>query len=159
MKLQFPTSEVQISKLVKEALSKGQKVRVLGSGHSRNSLAYSEDVIISLHNYRGVIHLEERSKQVTAKGSKPVNTEAILVRLQGYCAFIFTYLWYISFHSFSPPLSLLPRYHFYHRTQSELHYEYNLAVVRTDKLIPNDNNFLASVIRFIAVHGHNSSAN
>lgn len=63
-KLRLPKSEDDIVEVVKGALRDGHHMRVLGSGHSRNSLAHSEDIIISLHHYTGILHLDKQAKQV-----------------------------------------------------------------------------------------------
>lgn len=63
-KLELPGSEAAIVALVRRALKVGQKLRVLGSGHSRNRLAYSPDVIVSLERFKGAVHLDRLAKQV-----------------------------------------------------------------------------------------------
>ena len=64
LKVLLPQSEQEIVDIVKTAASKQQQVRVLGSGHSRNSLAFSEDVIVSLEGYKGTVHLDRQAQQV-----------------------------------------------------------------------------------------------
>lgn len=63
-KLELPRTEEAIVELVHSALKGGQQVRVLGSGHSRNRLSYSRDVIVSLERFKGVLHLDRHTQQV-----------------------------------------------------------------------------------------------
>ena len=65
--LRLPNSREQIVDLVRNVSSKGQKLRVLGSGHSLLPIAVSEDVTLSLHNFRGLVSIDLRAKQVTVK--------------------------------------------------------------------------------------------
>lgn len=53
--LRIPTSKDDVISIVRSAMEKGQKVRVVGSGHSWSAVAASEDVLISLYNYTGIV--------------------------------------------------------------------------------------------------------
>lgn len=53
--LRTPSSKDDIITIVKEAVDGGRKVRVVGSGHSWSSVAMSDDVIVSLWNYTGIV--------------------------------------------------------------------------------------------------------
>ena len=63
-KVKLPVTEADIVDLVLAALKSGHQVRVLGSGHSRNSLSYSRDVIVSLERFKGVVDLDKPAQQV-----------------------------------------------------------------------------------------------
>ena len=63
-KFKFPETKLAVVELVQSAKDRGQQVRVLGSGHSRNGLAGSRDVIVSLERFRGVVHLDKEAMQV-----------------------------------------------------------------------------------------------
>ena len=65
--LRAPTSREEIIELVRDIKNKQQKLRVLGSGHSLLPLAVSEEVTLSLHNYRGLMSVNLQAKQVTVK--------------------------------------------------------------------------------------------
>ena len=62
-KVYLPRSEGEIVDLVKVTLKEGRRLRVLGSGHTRNPLALS-DTLLSLHDYRGIVHLDKQAQQV-----------------------------------------------------------------------------------------------
>ena len=64
----FPTSIKEIQDIVREANENGQKLRVLGSGHSRSAIALSEDLYISLGKYRGLVAFDENAKLATFRG-------------------------------------------------------------------------------------------
>ena len=64
-KVESPSTKEKILQIVQYAIENGQRVRVLGSGHSRSAIALSDDVMVSLHHYNGVVDLNKQSKQVT----------------------------------------------------------------------------------------------
>ena len=67
-KVESPSTKEEILQIVSYAIENGQKLRVLGSGHSRSKLALSDDIIISLHRYKGVTKLDMLTKQVSEYG-------------------------------------------------------------------------------------------
>ena len=71
-KVKLPTTEDEVVQIVKAASIDGHQVRVLGAGHSRNSLAYSKDILISLIHYRGIVNLDRNSQQVRISYCFPV---------------------------------------------------------------------------------------
>ncbi len=69
-KLHLPTSEPEIVRIVERAAKRQHQVRVLGSGHSRNALSCSQDVIVSLDRYKGVVSLDRQAQEVSARVCK-----------------------------------------------------------------------------------------
>ena len=65
-KVRLPRSEAEIIEIIKNASQLHHQMRVLGSGHSRNSLAFSRDVILSLEHYKGVVSLDRKTQEVSA---------------------------------------------------------------------------------------------
>jgi hypothetical protein len=63
-----PTTEAEIVDLVKGS----QKVRVFGSGHSFNDGVVSEETLVSLDDYSGVVRRDLANKQLTVKGGTRV---------------------------------------------------------------------------------------
>ena len=66
--LKSPTTKDEIVEIVKFAFQNGRKIRVLGSGHSRSALALSEDILVSLHKFKGLVEVDLESKRVTVRG-------------------------------------------------------------------------------------------
>ena len=64
----YPATETEIVALVKEA----KKIRVCGSGHSFNSGIKTEETLVSLDNYSGVVHKDLENKQMTFKAGTRV---------------------------------------------------------------------------------------
>ena len=69
-KVESPSTKKEILQIVSYAIENGQKLRVLGSGHSRSRIALSDDIILSLHRYKGVTNLDMVTKQVSAHGKR-----------------------------------------------------------------------------------------
>ena len=65
--LHVPSTKEELVQLVKSASEDVRKVRVLGSGHSWSEVAQSEDILISLHNYAGVVSVDLQQKRVTVR--------------------------------------------------------------------------------------------
>lgn len=65
--LHIPSTKEELVQLVKSASEDVRKVRVIGSGHSWSQVAQSEDILISLHNYAGVVSVDVQEKTVTVK--------------------------------------------------------------------------------------------
>ena len=63
-KIESPGKKDEILQIVRYAIENRQKLRVLGSGHSRSKIALSDDIIVSLHRFKGVTKLNKQTKQV-----------------------------------------------------------------------------------------------
>ena len=51
--------------MVSEAVESGRSIRVVGAGHSRSRVAFSDDIIVSLHKYKGPFAFDQQAKQVS----------------------------------------------------------------------------------------------
>jgi L-gulonolactone oxidase len=58
----------EIQAIIADALDKGKNIRPLGSGHSWNPMASSDDIYISLYHYRGLVNVNSDKKQITVRG-------------------------------------------------------------------------------------------
>ena len=67
-KILAPSSVMEMASIVARARNKSQHIRVLGSGHSSSPVAVSEDIILSLHNYHGVVGIDKERKRASVKG-------------------------------------------------------------------------------------------
>ena len=67
-KILFPESEKEIQNIVKKALEEDQKIRVMGSGHSFTPVSATNDILISLDNYQGLISSDKENLTATVKG-------------------------------------------------------------------------------------------
>ncbi|MCB0637173.1 MAG: FAD-binding protein [Lewinella sp.] len=66
--LAYPTSEAEVQALVRGAAEAGRTVRTVGSAHSFNPLWVTDEVLISLDHYQGLIEVdaEKRTARVRA---------------------------------------------------------------------------------------------
>ena len=51
--LLMPSTVEEIAEIVQSANRDGRNIKVLGAGHSRSAIAHSNDIYLSLYNYRG----------------------------------------------------------------------------------------------------------
>ncbi|MEU8118671.1 D-arabinono-1,4-lactone oxidase [Spirillospora sp. NPDC049024] len=63
-----PRVEGQLTEAVRTAAEQGLGVRVAGSGHSFNQLACTEDMLLDLSGYTGVLDIDRRAATVTVRG-------------------------------------------------------------------------------------------
>lgn len=63
-----PRVEGQVVEAVRTAANRGLGVRVAGAGHSFNQLACTEDVLLDLSRYTGVLDIDRRAMTVTVRG-------------------------------------------------------------------------------------------
>lgn len=78
-----PSSEEEIKQVVKEALNKKQKVRIVGSAHSFNPLWVTNEVLVNLDNYQGLISVDKEKMLVTIKAGTKLYTLGNLLYKQG----------------------------------------------------------------------------
>ena len=57
-----PSSLEEIQDIIQKARENGKTVRALGSGHCWNEMGVSNDIYISLHNYRGIVSTKIEEK-------------------------------------------------------------------------------------------------
>jgi FAD/FMN-containing dehydrogenase len=67
-KILFPESEKEIQNIVKKSFEENQKIRVIGSGHSFTPLCATNDILISLDTYQGLISADKENLTATVKG-------------------------------------------------------------------------------------------
>jgi L-gulonolactone oxidase len=65
--LVMPSSVEEVIGVVLSANRDRRKIKVLGAGHSRSEIAHSSDIYLSLYNYRGVIHVDKRKREVAVR--------------------------------------------------------------------------------------------
>lgn len=56
-----PSTEEELIELIKRANRENRKIRVVGSYHSWTHLVVAEDILISLDNWQGVVHLDKEN--------------------------------------------------------------------------------------------------
>lgn len=78
-----PSSEAAVVSLVKTALRNKQKVRAVGSAHSFSPLCQTDDLLISLDNYQGIISIDKAKKEVSVKAGTKLNTLNQLLHQEG----------------------------------------------------------------------------
>lgn len=63
----YPRSEQEIRQIVQQAAENRQNVRIIGTGHSFNPLWVTEDILISLDEYQGLVSVDAESGLVVVK--------------------------------------------------------------------------------------------
>ena len=79
----FPESEEAIQQIVKSALDKKQKVRIIGSGHSFTKLCVTNDILISLDKYQGLVQVNKSTNLATIKGGTKLKKLGELLHAEG----------------------------------------------------------------------------
>ncbi|MEM6800432.1 MAG: D-arabinono-1,4-lactone oxidase [Bacteroidota bacterium] len=81
--IEKPDSEAEIQQIVRKAAEKEQKIRVIGTGHSFTRLCQTEDILISLDNYQGLIEVDRESARVRVKAGTKLSYLGDLLYEQG----------------------------------------------------------------------------
>ncbi|MEL6867513.1 MAG: D-arabinono-1,4-lactone oxidase [Bacteroidota bacterium] len=64
----YPTTEEAIQALVLKAANMRKKIRVIGTGHSFTALCATNDILLSLDQYQGLVAVDHKKIQATVKG-------------------------------------------------------------------------------------------
>lgn len=70
--LHTPKNETDIINIVKDAYQNNRKIRVVGDGHSWSLIAQSQDIMVSLTEYRGIVNVDKDEMTVTVKAGTPL---------------------------------------------------------------------------------------
>ncbi|MEO0627797.1 MAG: D-arabinono-1,4-lactone oxidase [Bacteroidota bacterium] len=63
----YPASEAEIQVFVERAANDGQKIRLIGSGHSFTQLCKTDQILVCLDNFQGLLSVNRDKCQVTVK--------------------------------------------------------------------------------------------
>ena len=63
----YPTTHDEVADIVKKAYQNCQNVRIIGSGHSWTNLIDTQDILISLDEYQGIVSLDKANYTAVVK--------------------------------------------------------------------------------------------
>ena len=69
----YPTSEEEIQQIVLRAANDRKKIRVIGTGHSFTALCKTDNILISLDKFQGLINADKETIQATVKAGTKLN--------------------------------------------------------------------------------------
>lgn len=64
----YPASVEEIRTVVQRAVESGRQIRTIGSGHSFNPLWVTEDILVSLDKYQGLVSVDKEKQTAVVKG-------------------------------------------------------------------------------------------
>ena len=71
--LKKPKNETEIVNIVKDAYQSRRKIRVLADGHSWSQIAQTQDIMISLVDYAGIVEYDRKALTVTVRAGTPLH--------------------------------------------------------------------------------------
>ena len=71
--IEKPSSESEIISLIEKASTEGKTIRPVGSGHSFTPLVQTNDIIVSLDNWQGLISVDKENYTATAKSGTKIH--------------------------------------------------------------------------------------
>ena len=74
-----PKGEEEIQQIIKQALTEGKKIRLIGSGHSFTPLCETKDFLVSLDDFNGIVEADQSRQQVTVKAGTKLNELSLLL--------------------------------------------------------------------------------
>jgi FAD/FMN-containing dehydrogenase len=82
-KLHRPTNETEIVSLVQKAYKDGGKIRVIGDGHSWSEIAQTQDIMISLVDYTGLVGVDRDKMTATFKAGTSLSDISQVLEKEG----------------------------------------------------------------------------
>ncbi len=79
----YPETELAIQQLVQKAKRENRKIRMIGTGHSFTPLSKTEDILVSLDEYQGLISVDKEKDQATVKAGTKLHLLGSLLFEQG----------------------------------------------------------------------------
>lgn len=79
----YPSSETEVQQIVQRAAEQRRKIRLIGTGHSFTPLCQTDEILISLDNYQGLITVDRNTHQATVKAGTKLNNLGELLFKQG----------------------------------------------------------------------------
>lgn len=70
--IEAPSTQDEIIEIVKRATEAGKNIRVVGSGHSFTPLVQTNEILMTLDNYQGLLHVDKEAAQVTIKAGTKI---------------------------------------------------------------------------------------
>lgn len=65
-----PANSQEIMSIVKDAITTGKKIRTIGSGHSWTGLIATDQILVSLDNYKGILRTDDPNSVIVKSGTK-----------------------------------------------------------------------------------------
>ena len=81
--LHSPTSHDEIVSIIQNARTHNQEVKVLAAGHSWSLIAQTQDIMISLHEYTGLVDVDKENLKVTVKAGTSLRNLSLLLQEEG----------------------------------------------------------------------------
>ncbi len=78
-----PETEEEIITLVRQARKTGKTIRPIGSGHSFTAVCVTDQVLVTLDGYQGIISINAATNEVTVKAGTKLNTLGALLFQHG----------------------------------------------------------------------------
>jgi FAD/FMN-containing dehydrogenase len=72
-RIEKPKDEAELASLVSQARDSGKKVRVVGAGHSSSPLVETEDILISLEKFQGIVSHNPDKHEATIRSGMTVH--------------------------------------------------------------------------------------
>ena len=69
--------------IVRDANNKKKSIRVLAAGHSWSEIAQTQDIMLSLHDYSGLVNVDKESLLVTVKAGTQLRILSELLEEEG----------------------------------------------------------------------------
>lgn len=67
-RIESPSSEEELAHVVRAAAEEGQRVKVVGAGHSFTAIALTDGRLVNLENYQGILDADAATGRVTVEG-------------------------------------------------------------------------------------------
>lgn len=80
----YPENEAEVQDIVRKAQQQGQKIRVVGAGHSFTPLVKTDSLIVSLDRLTGMISIDKEKQQAVVWGGTRLKALGEMLHKQGF---------------------------------------------------------------------------
>lgn len=81
--IRYPENEAEVQTIVRQAAAAGQKIRVVGAGHSFTPLVQTDSILLSLDRLSGIVSVDKPRQQATVWAGTRLKTLGELLHAQG----------------------------------------------------------------------------
>ncbi|MEO0341711.1 MAG: FAD-binding protein, partial [Bacteroidota bacterium] len=81
--IHYPESEAAIQSIIQKAAEEGKRIRIIGTGHSFNPLWVTDQILVNLDKYQGLVDIDSEKNLATVKAGTKLHLLGALLYEQG----------------------------------------------------------------------------
>jgi FAD-linked oxidoreductase len=78
-RIETPWTSAELHRIVQQAVAQGRRIKAVGSGHSFTGIALTDDILVDLSHYTGIVAVDPECQQVTVRSGTTLEQLAELL--------------------------------------------------------------------------------